>query len=397
MLDGDFKEVGSAVQTGTFGGLFAVVDTNDFGARAGNSFLTGVAYTDAVSANTFYDVGEGLGGLSVVVTNASGATTRTTTNAAGGYQIQLAPGTYTVTFSGTGVTTPITKTFTIGSLNVEVDLNTRIDKFTGGPPALSGTNPANYFQNSAPVAIDSSIVITDAGRTSLATATITISNFVAGQDVLGFVPNATTMGNIAVSSNANGVLNLSSAGATATLAQWQTALRAVTYSNTSNSPSSVTRNVTFSVDDGKATNHLSNAMPTTISITDINHAPVGTPNTVTTLEDTPYVFKAADFGFADRTDVPANSLLAVKIASLPLLGTLTDSGVTIAAGTIAVGAIIPVADITAGRFKFTPASNGNGLAYSSFTFQVEDNGGTVHGGIDTDPTARKMTIAVTPG
>ena len=38
-------------------------------------------------------------------------------------------------------------------------------------------------------------------------------------------------------------------------------------------------------------------------------------NTVTTNEDTPYVFAAADFGFSDPSDAPANSLFAVRIAS----------------------------------------------------------------------------------
>ncbi len=47
-----------------------------------------------------------------------------------------------------------------------------------------------------------------------------------------------TMGNIAGSYNAStGVMTLSSAGNTATLAQWQAALRAVQYSNSSDNPS----------------------------------------------------------------------------------------------------------------------------------------------------------------
>ena len=34
-------------------------------------------------------------------------------------------------------------------------------------------------------------------------------------------------------------------------------------------------------------------------------------------EDTPYTFAAADFGFTDPNDAPANSLAAVKITTLP--------------------------------------------------------------------------------
>ena len=96
-----------------------------------------------------------------------------------------------------------------------------------------------------------------------------------------------------------------------------------------------------------------------------------------------------DFGFTDQSDTPSDSLLSVKMTTLPLLGSLTDNGVTVVAGTH-----VSVADITAGKLKFTPAANGSGATYASFTFQVQDNGGTANGGLDTDPTPRKMTIDV---
>ena len=44
---------------------------------------------------------------------------------------------------------------------------------------------------------------------------------------------------------------------------------------------------------------------------------------------------------------------------------------------------------------FTPAANANGTGYASFTFQVQDNGGTANGGVDLDQTANTMTINVT--
>lgn len=273
MLNGTYQEVGSAVQSGAYQGFNSVLVGNDFGAKNQNSFVTGVVYTDAAATN-FYQVGEGLSGDTVIVTDALGNTYQTTSNAGGGYQIQLPNGSYTITFSGAGISTPITKSFTINSLNVDVDANTRTDIVPGGPPALSGTNPVNYQANASPVAIDSAILVTDPNRTTLATAKITISNFVAGQDVLGFVPNAGTMGNIALSTNANGVLTLASSGSTATLAQWQTALRAVTYSNSSGTPTTTTRNVTFVVNDGRPTNPTSNTLSTTVTVSVANTPPV---------------------------------------------------------------------------------------------------------------------------
>ena len=47
------------------------------------------------------------------------------------------------------------------------------------------------------------------------------------------------------------------------------------------------------------------------------------------------------------------------------------------------------------NLTFTPAANANGASYASFTFQVQDDGGTANGGIDLDPTANTITFNVT--
>jgi len=127
-----------------------------------------------------------------------------------------------------------------------------------------------------------------------------------------------------------------------------------------------------------------------LSVPITNHAPVGTARTVSTLEDVAYTFKAGDFGFTDPNDNPPNTLLAVKITTLPSVGSLTDNGIAVTAGQF-----VSVTDISGGKLKFTPVAKRNGAAYASFTFQVQDNGGTANGGINTDPTARKMTVSVT--
>ena len=40
-------------------------------------------------------------------------------------------------------------------------------------------------------------------------------------------------------------------------------------------------------------------------------------------------------------------------------------------------------------------ANTSGSGYATFSFQVQDDGGTANGGVDTDPTARTITIDVT--
>ncbi len=152
---------------------------------------------------------------------------------------------------------------------------------------------------------------------------------------------------------------------------------------------------TFQVeDDGGTANGGSNLDATprtmTVNVTSVNDAPVGTSKTVTTLEDTPYTFSAADFGFSDPSDTPANALLAVEITTVPGAGTLTDNGVAVTAGQF-----VTASDISGGKLVFTPAANANGAGYASFTFQVEDDGGTANGGSNLDATPRTMTVNVT--
>jgi len=152
---------------------------------------------------------------------------------------------------------------------------------------------------------------------------------------------------------------------------------------------------TFQVqDNGGTANGGIDTDPTpntfTFNVNSVNDAPAGANHTITTFEDTSYVFGAADFGFTDPNDSPANALKAVEITTLPTGGALTDSGVAVTAGQF-----VPVADITAGLLVFSPAANANGSPEASFTFQVQDNGGTANGGVDTDPTPKTLTVNVT--
>ena len=143
----------------------------------------------------------------------------------------------------------------------------------------------------------------------------------------------------------------------------------------------------------KANDGLLDSAPVTVSLTvnAVNDAPAGTDKTIVTAEDTSHAFTAADFGFTDPHDSPANALLAVKITTLPDAGALLLSGVAVTAGQF-----VSVADIAEGLLTFKPGADGNGADYADFTFQVQDNGGTANGGANLDPTANTITIDVTP-
>lgn len=104
------------------------------------TFLTGVVYTDA-NHDGQYDMGEGLGGVTISVAGGPSVTTWST----GGYSLEVNPGTYTVTASGGGLAAPITQTVTVGLSNVEVDFAAGGSSGGGPAPTMpTGTGSAFY-------------------------------------------------------------------------------------------------------------------------------------------------------------------------------------------------------------------------------------------------------------
>ncbi|MFK3973972.1 DUF4214 domain-containing protein [Pseudomonas sp. NPDC087358] len=147
-------------------------------------------------------------------------------------------------------------------------------------PVLTTTGATTSFTEgnnvtSTAVVIDSGLSLGDIDNLTLASATVAItSGGHSAEDTLGFSNNPATMGNILASYHAaTGVLDLTSAGATATLAQWQAALRSVTYSDSSDTPNTSTRTISFTVNDGAAN---SNFGTKSVSVTGVNDAPIAT-------------------------------------------------------------------------------------------------------------------------
>ena len=121
------------------------------------------------------------------------------------------------------------------------------------PPALAGIEPGAlvYTGNAGAVAIRPSITVLDIDDTHLESAVIQItSNYASGQDVLAFANTANITGSWDAGT---GALTLTG---TDTLANYQAALRSVTYQNTSENPSTATRTVTFTVSDGDANSNI---------------------------------------------------------------------------------------------------------------------------------------------
>jgi hypothetical protein len=118
--------------TGPYRDYYTADSAADLDTRA---FVTGVVYSDS-NGNSKYDLGEGLGGVTVSV---AGVTT-TTTFDSGGYSLRLYPGTYTVTASGSGLGGLIDQAVTIGNQNVRLNFETLA-------PSLYRNYIANLFKD----------------------------------------------------------------------------------------------------------------------------------------------------------------------------------------------------------------------------------------------------------
>ncbi len=184
-------------------------------------------------------------------------------------------------------TSPYTTTFTEPN-------NTPV---TGAAITLPSANLANLL---APGATLSQVSILLGGGTA------------AAEDVLAFVAGAAT-GNIAGAFNASaGTLTLTSAGSTATIAQWQAALGGIQYYDSSAQPYTTARSVTYSLTStgagGTATEQL------------------GTINVVAT-DDSPILNSAAVLSLPTATEDgsgPPTGAVGALVSTLANVGDISD-------------------------------------------------------------------------
>ncbi len=124
----------------------------------------------------------------------------------------------------------------------------------------------------------------------------------------------------------------------------------------------------------------------TIDVLDVNDPPSGADSTVVAFEDIDFIFSPTDFGFSD---IDGDNFATIKITTLPAIGELMHQGAVLAAGhVINAGSI--------GDLTYQPPADASGLPYASFTFQVQDTGGTLNGGLDADQSVNVITILLNP-
>ncbi len=144
----NFTEIGIGVTLGvntvnnTTVGPFVL--TQDMGSRSDiTPFITGVAYYD-INGNDFYDLGEGLSGITVEV---AGNDFFAITTTSGAYSVPVpGDGSYSVTYSGTGFDDVMETVDISGEASEKVDYTPVYNEPVITPPAIVAVGSNNSFQ-----------------------------------------------------------------------------------------------------------------------------------------------------------------------------------------------------------------------------------------------------------
>jgi hypothetical protein len=182
LLNSSFKEVGIGIAAGgnynggAGGATYnAVLTTQDFAYSSGNSFLTGVVFTDA-DGDAFYTPGEGIGSVTITASPVGGGPAFTVnTWASGGYALPLAPGTYSVSATGAFGTFDMGPA-TISTQNIKRDAKLRATSNAGlsglglsagtlTPPFDTGTTSYGATVSNATVSMTVTPTVSASGAT----------------------------------------------------------------------------------------------------------------------------------------------------------------------------------------------------------------------------------------
>jgi len=242
---------------------------------------------------------------------------------------------------------------------------------------------------STPVAIDPTMTLYDVDSVTATSATVVIDGrLTEAEDVLALVNDGVTMGNIAGSYDpSTGTLTLTSDGTTATMAEWQAALRAVTYTNVSDQPLALPRSMTFRVSDGAATSAPKQRF---LDVVSTNDAPqISAPAAITTTVSVPVSLGSIAFSDGDAGAATVSATLTVDSGTL---SAISGGGVIVAGTGVSMklsGSIAAInAFIAAQHVTFT----GPTVANVNLAIHIDDNGNSGGGGPPISKTSNASVI-----
>ncbi len=238
--------------------------------------------------------------------------------------------------------------------------------------------PLVYIEKQSPVSIDPTLTLTDRDSSVLSSATVRLVGYVIGEDELDFEGQNGISGAF---DPASGVMTLTG---TAPVTDYQTAVRSVTFVDTSLDPATTARSFQITATAGSLS---SETVSRPLQVISVNNAPVITvPLSQQTLEDTPLTLSGSAGNLVTVSDVDG----AAGVEQLTLTasgGTITlapQNTVHIIGGTGSDDAAVTFTgtlvqlNVALDGLTFTPDSNFSGTA--TLTITANDLGNTGSGG-----------------
>ena len=258
---------------------------------------------------------------------------------------------------------------------VDDDTTPVLDLDANNSSLATGANyQTSYVENGTGIRIaDSDVSVSDADGSNITSATIRLTNAQVG-DVLavGALPAGITA---VINTSVPGQITVTLSGPAST-ASYQAAIQAVTFSNTSDAPSTIDRNVTVSVTDGT---NVSNTGTTTIAVAAVNDPPLANSVAATGSEDPVSPIAITLTG----SDVDG-TVASFTLSSLPPNGRLyLDAAMTQMAPT---GTALAASGNSLTLY-FKPLTDWNGT--TTFNYTATDNAGASSG-------SATATLNITP-
>jgi len=282
-----------------------------------------------------------------------------------------------------------------GGAKTDTDtVNITVNAANDAPVVTATAGNLSYTENDAATAIDPGLTVTDVDNANLTGATVAITaGHVSAQDTLGFTNQNGITG---IYNSGSGVLTLSGSSS---VANYQTALRSVTYQNSSDDPTA-SRTITFTANDGTTTGSATRG----ITITAVNDAPVNNvPGAQSTNQNTPLTFSSGNGNQISVTDADAGTSV-IQVSLSVTSGTLTTNGTAglnfacggcsgdgTADGSMTFQGTIADINTALNGMNFTPVAGFTGAV--TLTIVSNDLGNTGSGGAKSDTDNLSIQVA----
>ncbi|MBM9519965.1 VCBS domain-containing protein, partial [Desulforhopalus vacuolatus] len=249
-------------------------------------------------------------------------------------------------------------------------------------------------QETAISIVDSDVLITDLDDQNIESATIELTNIKTG-DVLALDATDLPAG-ISIDSQDTDTIVLTGS---ATLAEYQTALQAIKFSNTSDAPNVENRVINIKVNDGDVNSSIA---VSTILVTPVNDAPTVTLPAIADVTEDSFGYIngiTVDDPDSGATGESATTTLTLTVDYGTLKFATTDLGTaTVTSGNdtgevVITGTVADINDLLAINNNLTYEGNNDFSGIETLDAVISDNGNVGSGGVLSDSATVEFTVA----